>query len=254
MQNQTTRALSQAVSVDGWIASFDQNGHATVHADIVFGHGIFGDDPTAKVRFKIALKRAEIIIHILEPDTIKAIKSTVARKTTSKTGTIQTKISMEKTGSAAVKAKFGSASPPQASAEGNASIQGSASQDIQTAEPFQEFLCQHFTTPDNAAAWRIESGKGSDNYLIGAPWDATDHFRMKIKKTGDTPTMGSPSLKIEVRCLREDIEILNLEIKDKSKQTFFAAKKNKATNITAAEQLIKTELEKAGFLEIYLES
>lgn len=249
MKNQTTRALSQAVSLDGWIASFDEKGHATVHADIVFGQGYFGDDPTAKVRFKIALKRAEVIIHIPDSEPIKVIKSTVVRTKQSKTGTIQTNTSKKKSAKATIGAVLKSLTP-SANANINASIEGSASQDIQTTEAFQEILCQHFTTPDNAHAWRIESGEGADVYLAGSPWDASDHHRMKIKKKSDGSSGGSISMKIEVRCLREDIEILDLEIKNSEKQRKFQLKANKAVNLAAAEQLIKEELQKAGFLEI----
>ena len=74
---------------------------------------------------------------------------------------------------------------------------------------------------------------------------------MKVRRSdGDASQSGSVSIVIEVRCAREDVEILDLQEKDLEQQRLFRAKKNPALHIAAAEQLIKEELFKAGFLEV----
>ena len=64
-------------------------------------------------------------------------------------------------------------------------------------------------------------------------------------KDGDRPT-----IRLEVRCRREDILIKGLEIKDAQKHNYFKSKYSKDANLAAAEQLIVEEIRKAGFLRL----
>ena len=77
--NNSQRSLQGVVSVDGWIAKFDKNDSATVHVDIVFRQGHFGEDSQKKIRFRICLTRAEIVLRIADGEPLRIIKQSIAR-------------------------------------------------------------------------------------------------------------------------------------------------------------------------------
>jgi hypothetical protein len=75
------KVFDQVLSIDAWRTDFHpDNGTATVHADVSFLRGKFGDDPDSPVRFEVALKRAEIIFVIPANEPLKVIQSSVKRE------------------------------------------------------------------------------------------------------------------------------------------------------------------------------
>lgn len=243
-----TRALSQAVSVDGWITNFDENGIATVHADIVFRTGGFGESPDDKVRFKIALKRAEVILRVPNLEPVKVVKKSVARTVAAKVGKVTSKSTKRRGLKAGFSALVGKDTSANVSASGD--FDNSSERTTETEAELTQFLEQHITTEDDHYGWELQVNPDvEDKYLKGSPWDAVDAPRLELKhQTGEATK--TANVVVEVRCSREDIEILDLEEKDPEKQALFRKKGNKNVNLAAAEQLIKEELFKAGFLEV----
>ncbi|MCK0119463.1 hypothetical protein MWU61_02850 [Loktanella sp. F6476L] len=243
-----TRALNQAVSIDGWISKFDDNGTATVHADIVFRKGTFGENSDDKVRFKVALKRAEIVLRVPHLEPVKVIKRTIARTVTSPTGIITSKDVQKHAGKVGVSGIFGQNPSIDIAASGN--IEKSKETTTESKVALKRFLEQHFVTDDDHAGWELKIHPDvDDRYLSGSPWDAVEAPRLNLKhQTGEAPD--ATNVVIEIRCAREDIEILDLEDKDPAAQALFRKKNNRNANLAAAEQLIKAELFKAGFLDV----
>ncbi|MGR3563853.1 MAG: hypothetical protein ACU0FH_13680 [Heliomarina sp.] len=246
-----TRALWEAVSLDGWIGKFDDSGVASVHVDVVFRNGSFGEDPTVPIRFKIALKRAEVVVKIGPDQPLKVIKKSIQREKS-----FADPVQIEET--VATKSTAQAQAISELSADllkSKIGASGEFSQEkefqIRQNKSVQRLIQQHFTTPDSHPAWEIKITPASDEYLYGAPWEAEAEPRFSVKRTSDlVPNQEEVTICIEVRCRREDIEILDLEQKDTEKQSRFRRKKNSDVNLAAAEQLIKAELEKAGFLDI----
>lgn len=245
----TTRALQQAVSIDGWLGQFDENGVASVHADIVFRNGSFGEDPDSKIRFKIALKRAEIVLRIPDHEPIKVVRGSIMRTVASASGVKKTQ-KTQKMGLKAIAKAAASNLGLSGSAETEGHVETEKQQEITLSEDVTQFVEQHFPTPDGHYGWEIANHDASNAaYLKGSPWDAVEAPRMDVKhQTGQITN--SVSMLVEIRCAREDIEILDLEEKDPEARQIFARKKNRDVNLAAAEQLIKEELFKAGFLDV----
>lgn len=242
----TGRVLEQAVSVDGWIGEFDEEGHALVHADIVFRQGDFGEDKDAPVRFKIALKRAEIVIRCPDGSCLRVIKKTMSRASDTNKATIRKQTSRSKKRGLGGNFRV-SNKKPDFEASASASTQREESESSELEAEVKAILEQHFTTPDKHPAWEVEPSALHSEYLWGSPWHAEQEPRFKVRKQGNGE---DTTMMIEVRCRREDIEVLDLELKDPEEQSRFKRKKNHENNMVAAEQLIKLELEKAGFLDI----
>jgi len=245
----TTRTLKQALSVDGWIGDFDDNGVASVHVDVVFRQGGFGEDPTSAIRFKIALTRAEIVVRVPNQAPLRIVKRSVKRTANAATG-IRTE-SAKREGFLKGSVKAALAKTPFVSADGEASVSRTNSSDAQLQEAISRHFEQHFTTEDGHIAWEVEANPEFAPHLAGSPWNAENAPRLNVSKFSNRNAEGDPpSVIIEIRCCREDIEIIDLEEKDPEAQNMWRTKKNKSVNLAAAEQVIKDELFKAGFLEV----
>jgi len=249
MTDNTTRALKQAVSVDGWIGKFDEEGIATVHADVIFRQGAFGSDPESPVRFKIALRRAEVVIRVPNHEPLLVIKSSAARSDRGTLGTKKKRVTTKLTAAARVKGIL--SRKPDAYAEAEGAAEHSRQTDLETEESVLRYIEQHFWTEDGHCAFEVKPQEGVDNYLDGAPWNAAEAPRLSLKRTAERNLDGDvPSVWIEVRCAREDIEIIDLEQKNPEWRDRLRAKRNRDTNIAAAEQIIKDELQRLGFLNV----
>lgn len=241
----SNKALQQIVSVDGWIGKFDEDGEASVHADVVFREGHFGSTAESTVRFKVYLERAEIVICVPDFGPLRIRRSSI-RRTASSTGHERnTRIEKEVTGhlAADVNADFKSIPTGQISMGGSAKGRKIVSED--RIEHIADFIEQHFTTPDKHPGWEVENI--DKKFLKGSPWNASDAPRLKVKRNSSAE---QPYVRIEIRCRREDLRIEDLELKDPVKQSRFLNRPDPDKNRAAAEQVIKEELVKAGFLEL----
>lgn len=248
LSDNTTRALEQVVSIDGWIAEFGEDNLANVHVDVVFRQGLFGEGDDAKVRFKIALKRAEIVVRVPDHEPLRVRKSSVRRTPIKSLGTQTTTRKTRSSFGGFFKAK--ASSKPDADAGFEAEASRENSKEIHLKEDLLRHLDQHFTTPDGHHAWEVFTNKGASEYLLGPAWDAADPV-LKVERIlarnadGDKPTV-----MIEIRCRRADIEIIDLEEKDPAARDFYLRKTNREMSLAAAEQIIREELERIGFLDI----
>lgn len=243
----SSRALRQVVSLDGWIATFDSEETATVHADVVFREGRFGAEQSDKVRFRLSLKRAEIVLIIPEGEPLRVMRASVCR-TPVRAAEVR-RITRET--NAKAEGKIGASLTETLLPVGKLGAAASASRTMTTHQELLETVAghleQHFTTTEGHPAWEVRAVGTSQ--LEGTPWDAADAPRLKVRRLAERNGLGDkPALRVEMRCRREDIEISDLELKDNEKQSWFSKRSNKDVNLAAAEQVIKTELLAAGFL------
>ena len=57
------RALADVVTVDAWHAEFSNDApRVDLHIDVVFGVGRIGGGESAGVRFRLSLRRAEVVV------------------------------------------------------------------------------------------------------------------------------------------------------------------------------------------------
>lgn len=249
LMNNTHRSLKSVVSVDGWIAEFDENDTASVHVDVVFKTAIFGDGANDKVSFRIDLLRADIIICVPEGEPLKVIKSTLHREPNTASGSRKTSKVVQTDAEASGEIAVGLNTAPIAKANAKAKLQAAVTTEEETNETIKEFISQHFSFENSHPAWEVKRADGKK--MTGTPWSAVEEPRLKAKRlTERNADGGKPTLKVEIRCRREDIEISGLKMTDLNEQKRFMNRNNKAKNIAAAEQLIKDELAKAGFMEL----
>ncbi|NYS24354.1 hypothetical protein HUK65_05055 [Rhodobacteraceae bacterium 2376] len=240
------RTLASVVSLDGWIGEFEDNNHATVHVDVVFQEASFGADPADKVSFRIRLKRAQILLNVPENEPLTIRRESIARTVVSDCTEIETtretEASAKAAASVAAKVNQGLSLGADANAETRAALRTQSS----TRRSVGRFLVQHFKEQERYG-WTISSSDGQP--MDGAPWDAGAEPRLTVKRAQERNSEGNkPSMKIVIRCRREDIEILDLEPKHPAITEKLRMSAHRARHIAAAEQVIKRAIERKGFL------
>jgi len=244
----TTRSLVDTVSIDGWIAEFDDNGQANVHVDVVFREGIFGDDPNARLRFNIKLKRAQVLLRPYDDEPVKVVKSTVERQYETVKGRKTTTKKTTRTNRLAGKLSISNPLSPSGGIDAETAKDTASTDAVETTQDISKFLVQHFMPSDGIYAWDIEPSEASPDGLDGAPWNANDSPRLAVRKNPSCEVDDQPAMVVEISCLRKDIEIYGLEEKEAPGRQPKSKKKISQANIAAAEQIIKGELMKSGFL------
>jgi len=232
------------ISADGWIAQYDSNGQASVQVDIVFREAHFGGEVSDKVRFSIKVRRAEIVLIVPAGEPIQVLKETVARIASMAVGETTTTNSR----SSSIAGALGMDTASGLTASGGGAGARETKTETVVRESIGKFIVQHFS-PDGSMGWEVKSPNSSA--LEGSPWDAATMPRYTVSRSAEKNKDGDrPTIRLEVRCRREDILIQGLEIKDSRKSTFFQKKRSKDANRAAAEQLIVEEIRKAGFLRL----
>ena len=105
-------------------------------------------------------------------------------------------------------------------------------------------ISQSMTT-DDEYRWVIETQTAAG--LEGSPWEADAEPRLTlIDNNAGKPRRIEPSVRIEVRCRREDLLISDIEITDKSLLKDLPEHKTSRRNEVAAECYIRDELLRHG--------
>lgn len=79
-QDNRKRALAEVVAVDAWHQGFAQKvERVDLHVDVVFKSGRVGGEPGDDVRFRLRLKRAEVVVIVPPTEPAKIDKASVSR-------------------------------------------------------------------------------------------------------------------------------------------------------------------------------
>jgi hypothetical protein len=98
---------------------------------------------------------------------------------------------------------------------------------------------------ENSDRWSFEPGIGA--VLDGRPWNALKTPLLKLVDRRSNRKKGiAPCARLEIRCLREDLEITDLDIKDSDLWQKLLSRTGSTNRFKAAEAYIKNELERAG--------
>lgn len=74
------RAFADAVTIDAWHDSFlEDYAKVDLHVDVVFGTARLGGEPEAPVRFRLSVKRAEVIVIIPDSEPVTVDRNSVSR-------------------------------------------------------------------------------------------------------------------------------------------------------------------------------
>lgn len=245
------RALAEVVSVDAWHRGFSQKvEHVELHVDVVFKDGRIGGDKDSDVRFRLRLRRAEVVVIVPQTEPARIDKASVSRDAPSIKGTATQTRKIAKHASVAAKAKTRvSTDAGDAALDLSGSAGATASSDtvIKLVQTVQSMSVTQIQTADDDYAWLVEPTLGPT--LAGRPWDASAAPRLKVLDTRQDRTKGiEPHVRVEVRCRREDLEITDITLRNGAGLLGFATDPLGRNKLAAAEALIRTRLFEAGLI------
>lgn len=243
------RAFADVVTIDAWHDRFSEE-HARVdlHADVVFGTARVGGDTESPVRFRLNIRRADIVIVIPESEPLTVDRKSVSRDTPELEGRLTQVIQQSTQANLKAGASL-SVTPvkPAASAriDSDAQVSRAASEKLEVSGTIRFLAVTQSKTADGHYRWQVESRK--DSHLEGRPWDALKQPRLTLIDQRKDRNKGiPPTVRVEVRCRREDLRISDLEIKDEGLWDTVRRRVGFKNKLAAAESYIRDYLSQEG--------
>lgn len=214
--NNLKRLLADVVSVDAWHTPFDgETGIASLHVDVVFGEARIGGEREAPVRFRLALKRAEVVVVVPSSEPLEVQRGSVVRDQPEETIHRTRRSEGVRSGEIGInlQPKY-----PVAAASGGGLVRLSAGRTTQeileSDEQLKLLSITQRKSDDGHYSWDCVPSLGTK--LQGRPWDAQTKPRLKVKDIRANSKHLAGGMRVQVRCRREDLSIEDIEIKDES--------------------------------------
>lgn len=241
------RVFADVVSIDAWTGEFSEKTEVSFHADVVFGSARVGGEAESPVRFKLSVKRAEIVLVIPEFEPVSVNPRTVFRGTPEPE--VQVTTLEERSTNANAKGGFGvkaSESAMSAKVEIGASGETSitAKRKIETASSVHPMHVKQSKSAEGYYRWEIKST--NQKSLDGRPWDSSEPNARLVDQRAKGSASVPPAVSVEVRCRREDLVIDALEIKDEGLMDKLREQVGFKNRMAAAVSYIRDELLREG--------
>jgi hypothetical protein len=247
--NDRRQAFTDVVTLEAWHAAFGQGSPAVdLHVDVVFGTGRLGEEADSPIRFKLDIRRAEIVVVVPQMEPVVVDPASVSRDAPQLTGQLTS--STEKRSSRSLGAKiFGALS--FRSPSGGASLSAEASGSVQTSEKIElagtAEIISVTQSKSREGHYRWTVVPRTKEVLEGRPWDGSKKPRLKlIDSRGPGSASLSPSVRVEIRCRREDLAISDLTLKDESHWASVVGRSGFRNRLAAAESYIRDRLSSDG--------
>lgn len=239
------REFGDIVTVEAWHNPFDvQVERVDLHVDVVFGGGRIGGEPEAPVRFRLALKQAEVVVIVPTGEPARVdIRSVRRDAPTIKAKATETRKTSRKASLGAGIGLGVSQKGAKASAKVDAKGSATTSRDevVTIAKALQGMTFVQSQTPDNHYKWTITPAIGAT--LDGRPWDAAASPVLQLVDTRpDRSKSIPPSTRVEIRCRREDLLISDIVLKDEPGWEAMRKKVFHRNREATAEAIIRTKL------------
>lgn len=252
MSNQV-RNLAEVVTLEAWHDKFDgATKRADLHVNVAFTSGRIGGKATDKVRFRLMLKQAEVVIVIPPSEPAKVDPRSVRRDTRAREGVATQTCETDLQGSANAggKLKLG-ANGPEAGMDFGASAAASskAATSVVITEALREMTVVHGLDEDGTShRWTVTPAIGDE--LVGQPWRSEDEPRLTVVDTrADRDRHIPPSIRVEVRCRREDLVITDIVMADEAKWSILQLNPQHRNRVAAAEAYLRNRLFEERLLE-----
>lgn len=244
------RAFADVVSVDVWHQEFSNDcRQAELKADIVFSEGRIGGEDDSSVQFRLKLKKATLVLIVPETEPVSIVRESVRRGYSNdasewSTETVQTT-------EVAKSAKVGvTASLKDISASADLAAAGKTERTRTHREKLSGRsenikTIFRYNNIDETFTWVIEAD--SSEYLIGRPWDPLISPLVTLRDERSNSSKGiAPSVRVAVKCLREDIVISDIVINDELSFKDKIMGNSEKIKLRAAEAYIRTKLFEVG--------
>lgn len=231
------------ISLEAWRTKCDAENVGTVHLDITFLEAFLGDEVDSKVRFQASLKRAVIKIYVSKRDPIKVVRSSVDR---GKIVRNSVELSESRRTDFSARGNLGLTPSPNilhANVKLGAGIEAEKQETTTASKIIGSHNVEQYVS-DEMYCWEVTPR--NNTVLLGKIWDAVSEPRLSIIMSNGIARSADCEIRVFVECRRQDIEIRNIQLKDK-KLSIPALRETK-NNMVAAESVIKKLIYEKGFM------
>jgi len=168
------RALAEVVTAEAWHAAFsNEKPQVDLHVDVAFGRGRIGGGDSSGVRFRLSLRRAEIVVILPELEPVRVATATVRRDTPRPvTGKIESrgKVSTKAGVDVAAHAVAGVISNASAKATARFSFGKSRDRTVLATQSFSGMSVLQSKTSEDHYRWTISPDvSGTDRRSLPSP-------------------------------------------------------------------------------------
>lgn len=250
------RAFADVVGVDAWHKSFTPGSQEVdLKVDVTFKEGRVGGEDDSPVHFRLRLRRATLAVVISETEPVEVLRDSIRRDDDSieidwESQNVNTKHNFASLGAGL----SGSLNPLEASASASLSAKAETSIDVNRTH-VERMRGRHrgmksrfqYDNLEQSFNWLIDCQ--STDFLEGRPWEANAQPLMTLRDTRQDPSRGiPPNVRVAIRCLREDLIISDIKIKDDVGFINKIVGNEEKIKLKAAEAYIRTKLCEVGLL------
>jgi hypothetical protein len=230
------------LSLEAWRTKCDAENVGNVHVDITFLEAFLGDEAESKVRFQASLKRAVIKVYVSKRDPIKVVRQSVDRGKIAKSSH---ELSERRKTDFAATGGMELATTPQTLNANLAIAAGIKTEREEVTTVSSEIGVHNIQqyVSDDMYCWEITPRNNSA--LLGKIWNAVSEPRLSIIMSSANAKSADCEVRVVVECRRQDIEIRNIQLKDK--KLSIPIYRDAKNNIVAAEAVIKKLIHEKGF-------
>lgn len=215
MADNRIRVFSEIVAIDAWHQPVKVDDYsASVHVDVSFKHGrVGGNDDRFPFTFRISLKKATLLVTVESP--LEVDRKSVSRNVPE----AQVEYSRIKLARESAVAKLAAGvrlTPSHVSAHLNASGELTGEHSDQIEKRMSQCTPPTLVTyePVDRSSYRWTLSPVFEDQLSGQPWDPVSHPRLRLGSS-KSPGKIEPVIKAEIICALEDLEISDIEPKEK---------------------------------------
>lgn len=247
----THRSLKRLVVVDAWFRrSEDNSNRYTLHADVSFNIERLGGGNETAVTFKIAVKQCEIVF-VRPLDGFSVDRSSVRRQKPIGRQEIEGK--KQKKVSGGIRSKLSLSRVSSFSADAEVEMSTSAEQFATVAHSKSSYNEQFTRSHDGYDAWTVNGEEQLGGRLLGPVFDVEAEPRLTLidlreedRRLRDEDRLLTPVSRIEVRCLREDIDIHEIKLKDEAEENKLFGKPGYKERLQIARGVLREALLSEG--------
>lgn len=247
------RLFGGLLSVEAWHSEPNSKKVVNVHADVVFQTVRLGQEASSPIRFKLSLRRADVVFIIPPNEPLKALQESVARDQPSAHGRLTVKSSKASSSEANAEAAANLSKLPNTklNVSGKIGAQTSSEQSYESEDSVRLIISTQTKDANGNYVWSLSPSIG--NHLQGRAWDALTQPRLSVIDSRDNERQLEGACRIDVRCKREDLLIGDITLKDNSVLKTLVGDNLYHNRVAAAESYIRNILSKESLDHANLE-
>lgn len=249
--NNTHRSLRQLVAVAAWFRRLPgDEANFSFHANASFSEERISGGESSNVTFKLAVRKCEVVFLAPSRRYFHIARSSIRFQNPLSPSTVQTTATRSAKLGVGIQAAISAVSSVF---DGSASIEKKKeTTSTQEVSAYHE-LNKH--SRDGHWAWELDGRSLPNGRLYGSVWDGEQEPRLVLQDLRpphivqkDTEKGFPPVSRVEVRCLREDIDIYEIQLKDEEENGVLLSRPGHKARMKAAEAFLKEQILREGLL------